>query len=96
MEGVLNLSNKLKQKVHAQKLQRSTTTNQKSYLEKKKVPTELMNNCLQALKHQPASQLISMLDQLPTSKTMQSPNVPSSVTDEPQFTEVIGSMPSKD
>lgn len=64
MDQKVSLSQKLKQKVNAKRLQRSNTTQQEAYLKQKKVPTEMMDTYLNALKHQSAPNVVSIMEQL--------------------------------
>ena len=60
----MSLSDKLKQKVKAKKIQRSNTSQQEAYLKQKKVPNEMMDTYLKAMKHQSAPNVMSMMEQL--------------------------------
>lgn len=64
----MSLSDKLKQKVKAKKIQRSNTSQQEAYLKQKKVPTEMMDTYLKAMKHQSAPNVMSMMEQLASVK----------------------------
>lgn len=54
---------KLKQKMKAERLKRSSADAQRSFLEKKKVPNELIDTCMNQLKHKanPTIQNVQML-----------------------------------
>jgi hypothetical protein len=95
------LSQKLKEKLKGKKLIRSGESNQRAFLQKKKVPTELVDSYLNALKNPNAPNIMPMLDQmtkmLPQGPVMQPPTVPSelkndkskndkSKNEEPSFT----------
>jgi hypothetical protein len=60
----MSLSDKLRQKLKAKKIQRSNTSQQEAYLKQKKVPTEMMDSYLKAMKHQSAPNVMSMMQQL--------------------------------
>jgi len=68
----LSLSQKLKQKMNAQRLKRSGTSQKRSYLEKNKVPAEMMDQCVKALNHQTAPNLMSLMNQIASPNGMQS------------------------
>lgn len=102
------LSQKLKEKLKGKKLIRSGESNQRAFLQKKKVPTELVDSYLNALKNPNAPNIMPMLEQmtkmLPQGPVMQPPTVPSelkndkSKNEEPSFTiesempEIMGAL----
>ena len=56
---------KLKQRMNAERLKRSSGVAQRSFLEKKKVPSDLVDNCLQQMKqNKPLGQMLEQLKKL--------------------------------
>lgn len=47
----ISLSEKLRQKVNTQRMQRNNSSAKRSYLEKNKVPSELMDQCMNMMKN---------------------------------------------
>jgi hypothetical protein len=76
----MSLSDKLKQKLKAKKVQRSNTSQQEAYLKQKKIPTEMMDTYLKAMKRPSAPQVMSMMEQL--ASVMPSKMAPPSGLDE--------------
>ena len=74
------LREKLREKVLGQKLKRSNQDQQRSFLGNKKVPEELMDSYLGALKNPKAPNIVSLINQmssiLPKQNTMQAPTLP--------------------
>ena len=94
-----DLSKKLKQKMSAQRLKRSSTVQKKTFLEKQHIPTEMMDKCITAMNHQSAPNLIQLMSQISTMANQQGPAQarmapPSSIptmseTTEPEIPEVV-------
>ena len=66
------LSEKLRQKMNAQRMKRSGTSQKKAFLEKNKIPPEMMDQYVKALNHQNAPNLMAMMNQMSTPGGMQS------------------------
>lgn len=81
----VKLREKLREKVRGQKLKRSNEEQQRSFLEKKKVPTEMMDSYINALKNPKAPNIVSLLEQMSSilpqqQQAMQPPTLPSEFT----------------
>ena len=56
-----DLRTNLKQKLKAERLKRSSAQTQRTFLEKSKVPAELVDNCMSQLKNKNSAQHITSL-----------------------------------
>jgi hypothetical protein len=63
---------KLKQRMHAERLKRNTGMAQRTFLEKKKVPTDLIDNCMAQIKQKkPLAQALQQMMNMPQMEMMQ-------------------------
>lgn len=67
-----SVRSKLKQRMHAERLKRNTGMAQRSFLEKKKVPTELIDNCMTQIRQKkPLAQALQQMMNMPQMQMMQ-------------------------
>lgn len=59
-----DLRKKLKDKLNQSKLKRSGTDSKRSYLEKAKVPENMMEQCMKAMNHTTGANVVQMMHQL--------------------------------
>jgi hypothetical protein len=59
-----DLKKKLKDKLNQSKLKRSGTDAKRSYLEKAKVPENMMEQCMKAMNHTSGANVVQMMHQL--------------------------------
>ena len=64
MNSTDELKKKLREKVNQSKLKRSTTDSKRSFLEKAKVPENMMEQCMKAMNHTTGANVLQMMNQL--------------------------------